>query len=191
TAPTTKYKLKYKSAEECRNAQALRHMEHDWIPPQNDTTIPHNDCERGGYVRQLVDAYTDITKCTDNQTSAGFKKRWAGLSTGDSIYTGQMIEIVCWKLLSIAEELHTVGPKSLRVSTLGKLKNIEKFKDTLFNERIDDICALLRQSKWRCDRLMKFMEMNMTVATPKLMLRNSVQNKPQNVRRQKRLEVGR
>ncbi|KAI4650600.1 hypothetical protein J4E93_002957 [Alternaria ventricosa] len=175
---------------EAQRAAATRVVHHNYHPLANDSSFPQDQAARRFYIRQLYDAFTDITQCIDSATVANFDLRWATLSSGTSPYTPAMITTVCHALLSIAIDLHTHGPISLNVYDQGKLENVYKYRNLTFSARVDKVCELMRISKARCGNLLKFEGLEMVVATAPLLIRQTRSNYHHNRNRQDDLVAG-
>ncbi|KAI4951978.1 hypothetical protein J4E91_003440 [Alternaria rosae] len=134
---------------EAQRAAATRVIHYNYLPLANDSSFPQDQAARTFYIRQLYDAFTDITQCIDSATVANFDLRWATLSSSTSPYTPAMITTICHALLSVAINLHTQGPISLNVFDKGKLENVYKFRDLTFGARVDKACELMRINKAR------------------------------------------
>jgi hypothetical protein len=176
---------------ESHEAFLRRHSPWSWQPPQNDVTYPHDKTTRCNYAACLMFALKDIRICQDSKHVASFEERWAGLAQGRSVYTKEQLETVCWKLLDIAEKLHQHGPMALHIFDQNKLQTIYMSRNDNFKQRIRHLCDLMRLSKARCETLLAFDDMEMTVAAPAQMLAMAKTNKKQNVKRQEYLAEGR
>jgi hypothetical protein len=176
---------------ESHEAFLRRHSPWSWQPPQNDVTYPHDKTTRRNYAACLMFALKDIRICQDSKHVASFEERWAGLAQGRSVYTKEQLETVCWKLLDIAEKLHQHGPMALHIFDQNKLQTIYMSRNDNFKQRIRHLCDLMRLSKARCETLLAFDDMEMTVAAPAQMLAMAKTNKKQNVKRQEYLAEGR
>ncbi|KAF1846256.1 uncharacterized protein K460DRAFT_253634, partial [Cucurbitaria berberidis CBS 394.84] len=179
--PVSTPRLQFANGAQALLYKANRTVPYDWQAPQSDDSIPHDDERRGLYVRQLFAAFLDNSESIDSEKMAD----WS------SAYTEQQIEIVCWKMVGIAEALHTRGPISLGVYDQAKLKLTRASRNLLFSGRITQICQLLRLSKFRCESMMDFEGLEMCVATPDLLISQTKINKRLNAERQKTLVEGR
>lgn len=184
--------MQFASFAEFQQAAATRFVPHNYIPPADDNSFPQDQAARKSYIRQLYDAYVDITQCIDRATVANFDSHWETLSSNPSAspITPAQITTICWKLLSIAIDLHTRGPICLNVYDQAKLKNVYKFRGLKFSERIDKVCELMRMSKARCGSLLKLDGLEMVVATASLLCTQTASNYKQNRNRQDNLVEG-
>ncbi|KAF2124382.1 hypothetical protein P153DRAFT_390420 [Dothidotthia symphoricarpi CBS 119687] len=160
-----------------------------WRSPRNDMTIPQTDAGRVVVVQRLLAAMIDITEAKDSGRS--FQRRWATRSEDQPFYDLKDMEIVCWELAHIAERLHRNGPAELMMFDPDALKNNARTQDLTFEERIDNLCQLMRYSKARCDILMKGDSWELVVVQSKLMLQESKINRKQNTTRKKIQKLGR
>ncbi|KAH7066310.1 hypothetical protein BKA63DRAFT_396274, partial [Paraphoma chrysanthemicola] len=183
--------LLFANYAQASNAFAERVIPHNWKAPANDKTMPTSQADREKYVRQILAAFVDISECHDATTTESFQDRWASLSEGRSPYTTNMIEVVCWTMLDMAIALHERGPVVLRVFDDSKLKNAQKSRNLTFAQRIGFICDLLRLTKSRCETLLDYDDLDMTVAAPAQMISMAKTNKKQNIKRQIVLMNGR
>jgi hypothetical protein len=190
-APAPQPPTNITSHAEAQQAAATRPIPHDWQPPRNDNTFPHDQAAENFYLGQLITAFTSTAHCLNKEKSEHFTARWEHISTGHSIYTPQQVETVCRQLLSIAINLHTHGPSALNVLDTVKLKNVWKTREMTFAQRIAEMCELLRLSKARCETLMGWEGMYMVVGTPGLLGVQTRRNKENNEGRQRDLEIGR
>jgi hypothetical protein len=188
---TQSRKLAFSNLTQAKTAMAGRKLKQDWKPDPQDNTRPQNDQHRTAYVTQLLDALEDITQSTDSQApNTAFSKRWANHITSPYYHPEEM-ETVCWKIQDIAERLHTHGPATLFVYDPPSLADIAKSRGMKFATRIDAICDLLRQSKARCDKLMKGEGLETVVGAPKQKMVNVKTNKVQNEQRSRLIGEGR
>jgi hypothetical protein len=187
TAPQS---MEYANIAQVQQSAATRDIHHNYHPLAKDDSFPHDQAARTVYIRQLYDAFTDISQCLDSATVTNFDTRWATLSSGTSPYTPSMITTICHALLSIAINLHTHGPISLGIFDKGKLKNVYKYRHLTFSDRIAKVCELMRMSKARCGNLLKFEGLEMVVATAPLLVRQTGSNYYHNRRRQDHLVAG-
>ncbi|CAG5166251.1 uncharacterized protein ALTATR162_LOCUS6899 [Alternaria atra] len=136
--------------------------------------------------------FASFAECIDRATVANFDSHWETLSPNPptSPITPAQITTICWKLLSIAIDLHTRGPICLNVYDRAKLKNVYKFRGLKFSERIDKVCELMRMSKARCGSLLKLDGLEMVVATASLLCTQTKSNYKQNRTRQHNLVEG-
>ncbi|KAH7092502.1 hypothetical protein FB567DRAFT_625486 [Paraphoma chrysanthemicola] len=102
-----------------------------------------------------------------------------------------MIETVCWAMLDMATALHERGPVVLRVFDDSKLKNAHNSRKLTLAQRIGFICDLLRLKKSRCETLLNYDDIDMTIAAPAQMIAMAKTNKKQNIKRQTVLVSGR
>jgi hypothetical protein len=184
--------IHFASFAEVQQAAATRFVPHNYTPPADDNSFPQDQAARKSYIRQLYDAYVEITQCIDRATVANFDSHWETLSANPSTspITPAQITTICWKLLSIAIDLHTRGPICLNVYDRAKLKNVYKFRGLKFSERIDKVCELMRMSKARCGNLLKLDGLEMVVATAPLLCTQTTSNYKQNRTRQDNLVEG-
>jgi hypothetical protein len=187
TAPQS---MEYANIAQVQQSAATRVIHHNYHPLAKDDSFPHDQAARTAYIRQLYDAFTDITQCLDSATVTNFDTRWTTLSSGTSPYTPSMITTICHALLSIAINLHTHGPISLGIFDKAKLKNVYKYRHLTFSDRIAKVCELMRMSKARCGNLLKFEGLEMVVATAPLLVRQTGSNYHHNRRRQDHLVAG-
>jgi hypothetical protein len=178
--------------EDLTHAEAAmlhRYISKDWQAPAQDDTIPRTKHARAQNVVKLLDAMQDTTQCKDQQSPPAFRNRW----TSNAIHKPDPahMEKVCWKLVDIAERLHTYGPSSLSIYDNETLQIAHKSRDLTFEQRIDNICALLRLSKSRCFSLLKNENLETTVSAPAQRIAGLKTNFTQNGRRQKYLVAGR
>jgi hypothetical protein len=183
--------LQFASYEEAQQAMANRPLLHDWQAPQNDHTVPGDHVTRNFYVRQLRDAFVDITKCIDKHECESFKDKWEGLGTPRSPYNVHQMVDVSRKLVDIAYNLHTIGPRSLPIYDPVKMEQISKSSGMTFAERIHAMCELMRLAKVRCEKLLKQEYLEVFVGMPKLLLAQTKMNKKMNAKRQETLVAGR
>jgi len=183
--------LHFATRVEAQKAFAQRKVAWAWQAPQIDSTLPLNQADREKYVLELLVAFKDISVCQDASSAVSYEERWANLANGQSTYTPEQIEIVCWKLLETTMKLHQYGPASLRIFDTGKLETIHKSRKLNFAARIHLVCDLLRLSKSRCETLVGFDDMEMTVGAPAQMIAMAKTNKKQNKKRQDLLTIGR
>ncbi|KAJ4364126.1 hypothetical protein N0V83_009581 [Neocucurbitaria cava] len=189
-APTAQ--LQFANYAQSQQAVATHPLPHNWRAPLNDPTLPNNVDDQSYYVAQLVAAFMDITQCIDSEDVDSFQEHWETLASGrPSPYTEEMMEIISWQLVTIAEDLHRQGPISLGVYDATKLKNAKKSQKLTFGARIQQICTLLRLSKARCETCLKGDGLEMIVATPVLLVAQTKGNKNQNQGRQGVLVAGR
>ncbi|CAN9176501.1 unnamed protein product [Alternaria sp. RS040] len=184
----------FKGFVEAKQAAVTRVILHNYTPPVNDSSLPKDDDDatRKVYIRQMYDAYVDITQCIDRATVANFDSHFATLSSNPptSPITPVMISTICWHLLTIAIELHTRGPVSLNIYDPAKLKNIYTHRSLTFKARIDAVCELLKLSKARCARLLKLDGLDMVVANAPMLCRQTKANHSSNGHRQSYLAAG-
>jgi hypothetical protein len=157
-----------------------------WEPDTTDATIPYNNAEQAQYVCQLLSAMEDVTTAQDSI------RHWQHDSEGTKVpyYHPSHVEKVCWVLVFKAVALHTRGPRTLATYDPSALRNARLEQSLTFAERIDAICALLRYSKSRCDRLMKGETFEIVIGAPQHLLGQSRMNKNQNEIKQSRLKKG-
>ncbi|CAI9629901.1 unnamed protein product [Alternaria burnsii] len=184
----------FKRFAEAKQAAVTRVILHNYTPPVNDSSLPKDDDDatRKVCIRQMYDAYVDITQCIDRATVANFDSHFATLSSNPptSPITPVMISTICWHLLTIAIELHTCGPVSLNIYDPAKLKNIYTHRSLTFEARIDAVCELLKLSKARCARLLKLDGLDMVVANAPMLCRQTKANHFSNGHRQSYLAAG-
>ncbi|KAF2029452.1 hypothetical protein EK21DRAFT_20542, partial [Setomelanomma holmii] len=190
-APTTEPVLHFANYAEALAGFASREVAHNWQSPRDDQTIPKTQKDRAKYIIQLLAAFMNISACHDSDTVKSFQVRWANIANSQSAYTREQMETVCWKLLDIAIALHERGPVVLNIFDDAKLATVRKSRNFTFAERIQYICELLRLSKSRCETLLGWDDMDMTVAAPAQMISMAKTNKKQNVKRQEYLLKGR
>ncbi len=185
--------LLYANYEAAQNAATNRQLPHNWTPCITDATIPSDgDGQQERYISELVNAFNDTSNCIDAAPDENsFHRKWAAIAATNSLSIDDLIETICWELLSIAKKLHENGPISLNVFDETKLRAIKKFKDLTFENRIGEICKLLKVSKNRCAKLLKSEGLHMIVAMPAQLETQTVWNKKQNTARQESLKAGR
>ena len=181
-------RLYFSSLEQAKNALENRIMSSNttWEPNTADSTIPRHDTAQAQYVCQLVSAMEDVTAAQDSI------RHWQHDPAGTKMpyYHPSHVEKVCWVLVSRAVQLHTRGPRTLATYDASALRNARLEQRLTFAQRINAICALLRYSKSRCDRLMKGETFEMVVGAPQHLLGQSRMNKNQNEVKQSRLRKG-
>jgi hypothetical protein len=183
--------LHFANRAEAQQAFAQRKVAWTWKAPQPDFTMPLIQQDREKYILQLLAAFKDTSTCQDSGTAISYEERWANLAAGQSTYTPQQLETVCWKLLETALKIHSHGPASLRIFDDGKLKTVHMSRKLNFAARIQLVCDLLRLSKSRCETLLAFDDVEMTVGAPAQMIAMAKTNKKQNRKRQGQLIKGR
>ncbi|KAJ8113315.1 hypothetical protein OPT61_g4518 [Boeremia exigua] len=177
----------YKNLRESRAAIATRHIESSWEPPNPDNTIPGTDRQRSEYVVMMCNAFQDTSSCKDNKRGHSFLKRW----NDSGYYNINEIEIVCWDMLDLAERLHTQGPVASKLFCKDALKKLHASRFLTFEQRIHSICAVLRYSKYTCDKLMKDEEIAPLVTAPRQKLSGAKCMVEQNRKRQECIANGR
>ncbi|KAG9194033.1 hypothetical protein G6011_04068 [Alternaria panax] len=184
--------IQFTSFAQAQKAAATRVVPHNYTPSTNDPSFPKDDAAQKAYIRQMYDAYVDITGCIDRATVPNFDSHFSTLSSDSptSPITPLMISTICWHLLTIATDLHTRGPICLNVYDPAKLKNVYKHRNLRFDARIDAICTLLRMSKSRCASLLSMDGLGMVVANAPVLCRQSRTNHTNNGHRQDYLETG-
>lgn len=186
--------MEFKSFAEAKQTAATRVILHNYTPPINDSSLPKDDDDATSkvYIRQMYDAYVDITQCIDRATVANFNSHFATLSSDPptSPITSVMISTICWHLLTIAIDLHTRGPVSLNIYDPAKLKNVYTYRNLTFKARIDAVCELLKLSKARCASLLKLDGLEMVVANAPMLCRQTKTNHSSNGHRQGYLATG-
>ncbi|RYN91475.1 hypothetical protein AA0119_g10370 [Alternaria tenuissima] len=184
----------FESFAEAKQAAVTRVILHNYTPPVNDSSLPKDDDDatRKVYIRQMYDAYVDITQCIDRATVANFDSHFTTLSSHSptSPITPVMISTICWHLLTIAIDLHTRGPVSLNIYDPAKLKNVYTHRNLTFKARIDAVCELLKLSKARCASLLKHDGLEMVVANAPMLCRQTKTNHSSNGHRQDYLATG-
>ncbi|KAF2993589.1 Proteoglycan-4 [Curvularia kusanoi] len=179
--------LSFTSYDDAKVAMKSRFMHKDFVPPHPDHTIPRTYVERSNYVLKLFNAFQDTSACKDTKGGHIFRKRWADLD----FYNAQEIEKVCWHMLDIAERLHTEGPVSLDCHDEETERKVWCSRDYTFEERIDNICHLLRYTKHSCDTLMKGDNFISVVGAPLSKTSGAKTMVKQNNKRQKWIRNGR
>jgi len=183
--------LQFANHAQAQQAFAQREVPSNWHSPHPDTSIPQTQADREKYITDMLSAIADTRTCQDSSTVESYQGRWAGLAQGRSPYTSQQMETVCWKLLDIAEKLHAQGPGSLRIFDQAKLRTVYKSRKLNFAQRIQFLCDLMQLSKSRCETLLAFDDLEMTVGAPAQMISMAKTNKKQNLKRQEYLVKGR
>ncbi|KAH7377361.1 hypothetical protein BKA66DRAFT_373196, partial [Pyrenochaeta sp. MPI-SDFR-AT-0127] len=178
------------------HAQAQQHapqrtLTRRWLSPQDDDSIPRDAEQRAAYVEMLLDAFNDVTQCVDFDDAKSAQVPWRSTASKPAIYTDEQVETICWQLVSLAETLHTRGPASLNMFDETKLGYAYTCRKLTFVNRIKYICAVLRLSKARCERLLKFEGLMILVACPTQLIAQTHRNKRQNALRQTYLVAGR
>ena len=184
-------RLLFANYTQAQQAAANRQIPHNWLPVQNDVSLPLNDYHRSVYVRMLVRAFEDTSKCIHSGKTETSQSRRASLAGGNSVQKQRQTEAVCWQIVRIAEKLHTQGPISLRIFDEAKFKDIKKFQHLTFEARLAHVCELLRLSKSRCESLLKLKDLHAVVAAPSQLITQARWNKKQNTDRQQYLAAGR
>jgi hypothetical protein len=180
--------LYFKNLAQAKHALETRVMSANttWEPDTTDPTIPRNDNQQAKYVLQVLSAMKDTSVAQDST------RHWPR-GTNDAkqpYYHPSHVEKVCWVLISKAVALHTQGPRTLATYDPSALRNARIEQRLTFSARIDAMCALLRFSKSRCDRLMKGETFEIVVGAPQHLLNQSRMNKDQNQIKQGRLKKG-
>ena len=175
--------LEFRNVEEALQHLATYPLPHDYQPPQDDATLCQDPASRVLYIRQLYDAFVDTDSRIDRGNAKNAVVHFQNVENGTSIYKPRDIETCCHRLLDIAIDLHTWGPRSLNVFDEGRLANVFKFRKLTFARRIDALCELLKLSKARCRSLMGFDGLEMAVATAPLMVKQAKSNAKQNEKR--------
>jgi hypothetical protein len=180
--------LYFKNLAQAKHALATRVMSANttWEPDTTDPTIPRNDTEQAKYVLQVLSAMKDTRVAQDST------RHWprGPADAKQPYYHPSHVEKVCWVLISKAVALHTQGPRTLATYDPSALRNARIEQRLTFGARIDAMCALLRFSKSRCDRLMKGETFEIVVGAPQHLLNQSRMNKDQNQIKQGRLKKG-
>jgi hypothetical protein len=175
--------LLFASRAQATQAFLQRQAPHNWQPLRTDVTIPQTQADRNRYVAQLKTAMVDISQCNDSTNTTSFQERWANIARGISVYAPQDMDMACENLLDVAEHLHRHGPSSLHIYDSSKLRTISQSRNLTFARRIETLCALLRLSKSRCDMVMDFDDLGVTVGAPAYVISMIKSNKKQNVNR--------
>lgn len=163
----------------------------NWVPPQNDKSIPHNNATRLPYVRRLFGSIVDFSNCIEVIDAQACLQEWSSQATcGPNTLSNQM-EAVCWNIVLIAQTLHTKGPHALSILDSEKLKAVYKTRKLTFAARMDRVCNLLRYSKARCETALEFEDLEVLVGTPGQLTSHTQTNKKLNSARQGDLGVGR
>jgi hypothetical protein len=180
--------LYFKNLAQAKHALETRVMSANttWEPDTTDSTIPRNDNQQAKYVVQVLSAMKDISVAQDST------RHWprSPADAKQPYYHPSHVEKVCWVLISKAVALHTQGPRTLATYDPSALRNARIEQRLSFAARIDAMCALLRFSKSRCDRLMKGETFEIVVGAPQHLLNQSRMNKDQNQIKQGRLKKG-
>jgi hypothetical protein len=182
------HNLFFKNLAQAKHALETRAMSANttWEPDTTDPTIPRDDNQQAKYVLQVLSAMKDTSIAQDST------RHWSR-GTDDAklpYYHPSHVEKVCWVLISKAVALHTLGPRTLATYDPSALRNARIEQRLTFSARIDAMCALLRFSKSRCDRLMKGETFEIVVGAPQHLLNQSRMNKDQNQIKQGRLKKG-
>jgi hypothetical protein len=180
--------LYFKNLAQAKHALETRVMSANttWEPDTTDPTIPRNDTQQAKYVFQVLSAMKDTSVAQDST------RHWprGPADAKQPYYHPSHVEKVCWVLISKAVALHTQGPRTLATYDPSALRNARIEQRLTFAARIDAMCALLRFSKSRCDRLMKGETFEVVVGAPQHLLNQSRMNKDQNQIKQGRLKKG-
>ncbi|KAF2996289.1 hypothetical protein E8E13_005270 [Curvularia kusanoi] len=155
----------------------------------NDMSFPITPREREGYVQILVDAMRDIREAQDEiSRTTDFRYMWLkpGLE-GRYIFDETDMERVCRRLVAIAEGLHAYGLGTTEIYCPRKIEEIQHTPALSFRDRIEDLAALLRESKARCTDLMVGNTLETTVALAAKIRASHAQNRRNNKKRSARL----
>jgi hypothetical protein len=178
----------FKNLAQAKHALETRVMSANttWEPDTTDPSIPRDDNQQAKYVLQVLSAMKDTSVAQDST------RHWPRGADDAKLpyYHPSHVEKVCWVLISKAVALHTQGPRTLATYDPSALRNARIEQRLTFSARIDAMCALLRFSKSRCDRLMKGETFEIVVGAPQHLLNQSRMNKDQNQIKQGRLKKG-
>jgi hypothetical protein len=173
-----------------RHQLGARPLPHNYIPlGPTEATFPRDQAAQDVYLRELYDAFVDITGYLDT-SAAPFAIRLSVIASGNGSIKPHMVSTVCSRLLSLAMALHTVGPSSLKLLDAGKMASVYKYRMLDFGDRIARICELLRLSKSRCQSLLKFEGLEMMVGTAPLLVQQTNTNHKSNQRRAQNIKDG-
>jgi hypothetical protein len=173
-----------------RHQLGARPLPHNYIPlGPTEATFPRDQAAQDVYLRELYDAFVDITGYLDT-SAAPFAIRLSVIASGNGSIKPHMVSTVCSRLLSLAMALHTVGPSSLKLLDAGKMASVYKYRMLDFGDRIARICELLRLSKSRCQSLLKFEGLGMMVGTAPLLVQQTNTNHKSNQRRAQNIKDG-
>jgi hypothetical protein len=79
--------------------EAKASMDHaQWHAPKDDSTIPQTDEQECVIVKQLVDAFKDMTDAKDTEDNA-YRKRFTPGNDNDKFYSDWAIEACAWDVL--------------------------------------------------------------------------------------------
>ncbi|KAH6639185.1 hypothetical protein C7974DRAFT_410169 [Boeremia exigua] len=161
-----------------------------WYPPQDDNTVPNSDDEVKVYVRQLLFAMTSTKDAQDSERSNSFASRWLPCKSGEPYYNKTEMVLQCWKLVTMAINLHRKGPSTLNCFDHNYAKQFKATKDWTFAMRINNIADLLATRKSRCDLVMRGESLDGFVGAPGKMANRSIQNNVSNGRKAKAIMRG-
>lgn len=157
------------------------------LSPRNDPTFPLTEAQCLAYADMFALAISDIRECKD-KTRAPFPEQWEGPAMrGELHYADDDIADASWDLVDVIVTLQLFSPAALNIREPNLIKDIQAGAQTPFGERVTDLCKLLRNTKFTCNRIMNGENVEVLLASVGKRLNHQDQNSKNNPERSKKL----
>ncbi|KAF2822699.1 hypothetical protein CC86DRAFT_423977 [Ophiobolus disseminans] len=167
----------------------------NWMPPQDDDTVPSTIDEQAEWVLRLRTAMEDMSKYEDG-TSAKIRLRWLDRDwvkgqerkeddvLTNPYYPPHWMEEKCWEIVNMCTRLHQIGPSTISSRNPGFLEMSFAYKDLTFEQRMNIMIDCALRCKNRVGELIGGGMIEKYLVTAPELVKQSMTNRDNNLRRQ-------